>query len=688
MTNVRMPNGDVVSFPDDMPKEQIKSLIASKFPEVAQQQAPAEKPKNEPFNYTFLPIAVDEKGGISPGVPGFISGMIDSAKDAYSAPYRAYTGELPMTDETGRTSDAAIAEGFNLATWATPTSIASGTGKQIARNAAKISNVAAPKEEFGVFIVKNGKWEEAMVTGSRAEAEREKMYLSKSLGVNAEVFKRGPSSANVATTKQATNLPVVNGRPPSEGAMVAQAAQDLGVTLPRAVTSDNAAVNQLGKTVANIPVVGQPLRKASRNAIEQMDTAAKRVQDDLGTGSKDVAGNRIRQDMATFAKVDEPAKVTELYSKVDSLVDPAARIPLSETQRIAQNINARRSASRLEGSSAVDFVGKALQAKEGMSYEEIKGLRTAIGELKKNKSELAARKIADSELDAIYNGLSTDLKNAVKAGGGNDALRAFEEANSRAKTFARDKEALNKVIGGGSDENITSRLIALAGNTSRANIKDLALAKSKVSKETWDELASSALQDMGRDASGNLTPDRFVTSWGKMSESGKKLLFSPDHRKALDDLATVSSRFKKLNEYANPSGTGQTVMTGALGGAAFVDPITALKVAIPGYVTAKFLASPASSKAVADYAKAYELAAKAPGQTSQNMLAKRAQELALIAANGNERAASNLAARLATVQQTAATDQSQEEVGRPVGNPEPAQVDQKFNDAYLQGRAF
>lgn len=35
MPNVRMPDGVVVAFPDDMPPDQIKSLIASKFPEVA-----------------------------------------------------------------------------------------------------------------------------------------------------------------------------------------------------------------------------------------------------------------------------------------------------------------------------------------------------------------------------------------------------------------------------------------------------------------------------------------------------------------------------------------------------------------------------------------------------------------------------------------------------------------------------
>lgn len=34
MPNVAMPNGDIVWFPDDMPREQIKGMIASKFPDV------------------------------------------------------------------------------------------------------------------------------------------------------------------------------------------------------------------------------------------------------------------------------------------------------------------------------------------------------------------------------------------------------------------------------------------------------------------------------------------------------------------------------------------------------------------------------------------------------------------------------------------------------------------------------
>jgi hypothetical protein len=624
---VEMPDGTKVSFPDDMPKEQIKSLIASKFPEVAQ---PQEKPHdvssilNRMYELGPAESAMRIGGGLAEGAKNLATGVVQSAKDAFTAPGRALTGELRMTDESGRTSPEAIAESFNMATWVNPASVAMGTGKQIARNAA--------------------------------------MDMAK--------------------------------RPPSEGAMVAQAARDIGVSLPRAVTSDSASVQNVGKRLSQIPVVGTPLRNASKTSIQQLDDAAKGVQDKLGAGSKEFAGERIGAGISDFAKIAEPANVKALYDKVDDLVDPKVRVPLSDTARAASEITKTR---KYQGpSNAVEQVRLALDDPTGLSYKEIKELRTSIGELKNKKGLLDQYKISQQEIDDIYAGLSTDLRNAAIKAGGPDGLKAFEQANTRARIFARDKEALKKVLGEGSDEKIVANLIAKASNSSRADLKGLMLAKSKVSKETWDEFASAALADMGRDASGNFTPDRFVTEWGKKSESGKKLLFggNPEHLKSLESIATVSKRFKQLNEFANPSGTGGQVIAGSglvSIGAGFFEPTilaSTLISAATGRTVASLMARPTSAKALADYAKAYEVAARMPGRASQNALANKAKALALVAANGNEVGASNLAAKLATVQQTAADQENSEQVGRPEGDPEAAQSSQQFNDAYLQGRAF
>ena len=59
MPQVRMPDGVIVAFPDDMPAEQIKGLIASKFPQVASKVDPA----------TNQPPGVPEY--VPPGVEGY-----------------------------------------------------------------------------------------------------------------------------------------------------------------------------------------------------------------------------------------------------------------------------------------------------------------------------------------------------------------------------------------------------------------------------------------------------------------------------------------------------------------------------------------------------------------------------------------------------------------------------------------
>ena len=633
MPNVRMPNGDVVAFPDDMPKEQIKSLIASKFPELAkpqqaeaspQEDQPGEKPSTmeiaRDLYEATTPIGMAQRMGRKAGEflvdngPDIAKGVWDSAKSAVTAPMRAITGELRMTDDAGRTSPEAIQEAFNMATWVTPSSPANGT-----------------------------------------LAQTERLY-------NAT-------------------------RPTTEGENVAQAASRAGVELPRAVVSDNAVVNQLGKTTANVPIAGRPLRKASEKAISQLDDAAKNVQDTLGSGSREVAGNKIAQDMAKFAKTEEPAALKALYSKVDDLVDPNVRVQMSETAKVAADIVKSRAAADATESKAVDRLRAALMNRSGKSYAELKTLREDFRAIKSDKGLMANLGMNERDVNRLYDALSADLRSSTKAAGGDEALKAFNEANNRAAVFARDKEAINAVLGKGSNENMASRLAALASDNSRANVRDLMLVRSKVSKETWNELASTVVDDLSRNpATGKFTPDKFVTKWNKLSTSGKKLLFDEKTRSALEDIATVSTRFKQMNQYANPSGTGQTLLTGALGGIAYVDPMTALQVAVPTYAVSKWLASPVSARAVADYAKAYELAAKSPSTLAQNNLASKAMRLAMIAANGNERAASNLAARMASVQQTAADEANNEVDGRPVSNPERWKADEDLNQAVLEGR--
>jgi len=552
MPLVTMPDGANVQFPDDMPPDQIRSMIASKFPEVATPRQPAEP--NE-FRGTLVPYKQNlDTGELSLAVPKLAEAIWDSAKSAVTAPGRAMSGELQVTGPDGRTSMEAIGEGLNAAAWMSPASPAAG------------------------------------------------LALKPAKGLT----------------------------PKPEGLQAAEAARRLGVDLPRAVTSESTAVQQAGKGLTNVPIGGTPLRKASETAISQLDDAAKNVQQAFGSGSVERAGSMARESMTDFATNTLKDAVTKKYNAVDDLVAQNVLTPLSETSKVASDILLRRGNAKISGNSrAVELVRKAVGEKSGLNYQGIKDLRTNVGELIENPS-LRPAGMAEGELKRIYSALSDDLRNAVGRAGGEKGSKAFEEANAYAARVAKERQALDSIIGRQtSDEGIFAKIQAMAGSTSRADMQNLMRVKGSVGKDTWDELASATLARMGRDPDGKFSPDRFLTAYGKMSENGKKAMFGGNHAQAIDDIAAVSRRFKQMNQYANPSGTAQNVIGPAIGFGAISEPVTMISSVAGARVASSILAKPLSADKVAKWAKAYEAAALKPSVKTSAMLNARARVLSL-----------------------------------------------------------
>jgi predicted RNA-binding protein YlxR (DUF448 family) len=427
-------------------------------------------------------------------------------------------------------------------------------------------------------------------------------------------------------------------KPLTEGQNAAVAADRLGVEMPRAVASDSMTTNQFGKTATSMPIVGNPLRKSSQKAIDQIGDAATRVQDKLGTGDRVTAGGQLRTGITKSATETMPNKVSKLYDKVDGLVDGNVHGDLIRTRRTAAMIDARNANAALPKSQATKFIDNAIKSSDGMNYEGIKSLRTRIGEMLKNPDSLANSSISETELKSIYKSLTKDME-AIVNKSGPEARKAWTKANAKAAKTAKARKILNKVLGTNkSDEKIVDDLVAMASTNSRANANTLMRVRNSVDKETWDEFASSALAKMGRDAEGNFSPDRFVTAWGKTSKTGKSLLFGGGEvSKALDDIAAVSSRFKKMNDYANPSGTGQSIAVQAAVGtapvvAAFAEPLTLLATLSTGATTygiSRQLSKPSSAKKIAGWAKVYEQAAKNPSVGKARTLNQLSKNLAI-----------------------------------------------------------
>lgn len=484
-----------------------------------------------------------------------------------------------------------------------------------------------------------------------------------------------PASAASRLSKAPKPTPAP--KPLSEGQNAALAAERLGVDLPRAVASDRAAVQQTGKYLTNVPIGGLPLRKASQNAISQLDDAAMRTQQSFGSGDVAQAGNMAREGITDFAKNTLGGAVKAKYDAVDELVSPNVLTGLENTAKIAADITAKRQNANMTGTSqAVSLVQKALSAKEGMNYQGIKDLRTSIGELLDDPQRLASAGISQGELKRVYGALTDDLKGAVGRSGGEKAAKAFDVANSFAAKVAKEREVLDSVLGKNlSDEKVFDRISAMAGSTARADQAGLLKVKAAVGKEGWDEIASAVISKIGRDPDGNFTPDRFITGYGKLSEAGKTALFGGNKELAssLDDIVSVSRRFKQLNQYANPSGTAQNAMFGAGGVGLALDPVTTISTVAGSAVLSKALASPVSAKKLAAWAKAYEKAAANPTAVNTNMLGVRAKVLALAMAADEPALAGQVASAISGVRYVPAEPQQGNQGRKEDQNARPSQ---------------
>lgn len=429
-------------------------------------------------------------------------------------------------------------------------------------------------------------------------------------------------------------LPGIKAAPATTpGSEVAAAAERVGVNLPRAVTSDNRSTQQIGKIVSNIPLSGLPLRNASERAIGQLDEAINTVRQGYGNSNAAMAGQGLREGLENYIGPLSTQTTKKFYDRVDNLVNPNTVTPLNQTKQVAQDILSRRNNAAIDqASDAVRRITTAIN-RPGLNYSGIKDLRSWIGELV--DTGVLPVDLSKAELKQIYGALTQDLESAVRNAGGPQALSAWQRANTHYRLLSGRRENLARILGAKNDEGVFDRLLAAASNSSRGDQALLAQARKAMPANEWNEVASAVILRLGRDPGGNVipgqavtpagfSPDRFMTAYGKLTPAGKSILFRSTGQGALanslDDIARVSQRFKQLNTFANPSGTGQTV-AGTLGGAGLItDPVTTLGTIMSSAVMAQLLSRPQSARSIANWSNAYYNAFARPTRATMQLL--------------------------------------------------------------------
>jgi hypothetical protein len=151
---------------------------------------------------------------------------------------------------------------------------------------------------------------------------------------------------------------------PSPGNQVVEAAQRLGVGVPRAIASDSAAVQRIGQGIRNVPVVGDAIPRATQQLIDDLGGAVQRTAGEFGQGSGPNVANRIGNTLGSAAQRETAAAVDSARR-----TDEAAQTAFEQAQRTGAqaldttDANALQAARQAVGDMSPQDMGQVITAR-------------------------------------------------------------------------------------------------------------------------------------------------------------------------------------------------------------------------------------------------------------------------------------------------------------------------------------
>lgn len=412
--------------------------------------------------------------------------------------------------------------------------------------------------------------------------------------------------------------------PLSDQAQLVAAAQRQGIPLPPAAVTDNTSLTSAAKKLSDVEYVGTPIRKGIAKTAKEVkegligtDLApggvaggygGSRTLEDAGTaiqaGIENFGARRKQYPADRFSSVlQRPlgetglrAKQNAAYGLVERALPPGASGTLDRTRLAIQDLMAKDAAAGvpLRAEGRLGDVFKAVNDPTlQLDFKGMQRLRTILRETKKSGD---VKTVADHEIDTIYAALSADLNAMVANNGGPRAATMFKRADDLTRLGEeRLQNVLRPLIGEKkSAESAAGTLLQWAQPGKQGNFANLQAVRRSVEPDTWNELASAAVYEMGRGRDG-FSLIKLAGEYEKLTPKARDLLFRSGGNSVLADnladLATISKSLKKVESFGNPSGSGKMAVSAAGGAGLMVDPVSTLSIIGGGRLAAHFLAS-------------------------------------------------------------------------------------------------
>jgi len=400
------------------------------------------------------------------------------------------------------------------------------------------------------------------------------------------------------------------------GITAAQTANELGAPLPVGLASENKAVQATTQAARQVPFVGPKIGEQVAKTVEAAGGKVNDIADQMSGGVVDRASAGAAMRPAVKGVIESNnSRIDDAFSSLRNMLDQSATAELPATEKVLNKIVAERTAAgQTNPKAGLEDIHNLVD--QGATFDGLQRARSDVG----NALNFGAANpgFNAGDLKRVYGAMSRDMESvaAQSAKEGIEpkaAVQALKDANATAAPIIEFNKTLQNLSGIKSDEGLVGSLTKAAQDKT-GNVKLLAQLRNTMPKEDFEQIGGVALSELGHNAaSGRFSLNQFTSKWNALGDRAKSVLFSPEHKSTLDNIAAMGAHLKDADKFANTSNTAGAVAMGdflkmgavALGTLAATGNPTPLLIGLTGAgggaLMAKILARPATASSVSKW---------------------------------------------------------------------------------------
>lgn len=406
--------------------------------------------------------------------------------------------------------------------------------------------------------------------------------------------------------------------PATSGEKAAQTAADLGAPLPRGVASDSPMVQATTAKLKSYPLAGEKIGERVGATQEAAGNKINDMSNQLAGGSaeRSAVDASVRPGLQNVID-SRKGDINAAYDELRNNINPDQRFKLPKLEAALKAVELTR--KRAGWSNPREGLDQAWNlVEQGGGFNGVHRLRRDLREAGNPTKSHPGYDAGDFR--RITSAANSDLKDIVRKASTNPnhAESLYNTAEITAGEIIENNKTLEKIINS-KGEGAVSTLLR-AANEKGGNLPLLRQLKATMPKQAFEQVSGVLLHELGfsPSATNKFSLKQFETNWAKVSNQAKDMLFSPEHRQWIENIAGLARHVKDADRFASTSHSADLVVLLDIVKDSALMGHDIMSTGMPGigtaigagtsaalYLFTRWLASPAKAKSISAWVSAY-----------------------------------------------------------------------------------